>query len=102
MIIKRHSPPNVAPIQIKPFNECINHCRSLSFLLAASTRAQITEQKAIGHVKQLSPSILDSTLPDGHFAGWLACVVGKDAVVEWELNDCGEKDVTPLGFLLFG
>jgi len=67
----------------------------LTLLPSTSAYGQIAEQEAIRHAKLMSPSVFDSTLPAGHFADWLAGVVGKNAVVEWELNDCGEQTGDP-------
>lgn len=60
-----------------------------------SMQAQISEDEAVKFVKNLSPSILDSTLPEGHFSVWLASVIGDSAMVQWELNDCGEQTGDP-------
>ena len=64
-------------------------------LPASSTQAQITEAEAVAFAKRLSPSAIDSALPAGHFADWLASIVGDSATVEWELNDCGEQTGDP-------
>jgi hypothetical protein len=64
-------------------------------LLAASSQAQPRNQKATEFVKRLSTSILDSTLPRARFSEWLAKVIGDNAVVQWEVNDCGEQTGDP-------
>ena len=61
------------------------------FLFFSSVQAQPSEQKAIEFAKRLSVSLLDSTLPQARFSEWLAGLVGDSAVVQWELNDCGEQ-----------
>jgi hypothetical protein len=60
-------------------------------LLTASIQAQPSEQKTIEFAKRVSASVLDSTLAQAPFSEWLARLVGDSAVVQWELNDCGEQ-----------
>jgi hypothetical protein len=68
---------------------------ALYLLLTGYAHAQISETKAIEYVRQLSPSVLDTTLPKGHFSDWLTRILGEDTTVEWELNDCGEQTGDP-------
>lgn len=68
---------------------------TLSLFSTASTQAQITEAEAIAYAKQLSPSAIDSALPEGHFSDWLSSIIGDDVTMEWELNDCGEQSGDP-------
>ncbi|MCX6121702.1 MAG: hypothetical protein NTX44_08795 [Ignavibacteriales bacterium] len=63
--------------------------------LTGYAQAQISEAHAIEYVKRISPSELDSTLPEGKLSDWLTKIFGKDATVEWELNDCGEQTGNP-------
>ncbi|MBI3110785.1 MAG: hypothetical protein HYZ01_04340 [Ignavibacteriales bacterium] len=68
---------------------------TLCLLPALPVQAQISEDEAIQYVKRLSPSALDSTLPEGHFSEWLVSIIGDSATVQWELNDCGEQTGDP-------
>ncbi len=56
---------------------------------------QPAEDRAIEHVKHMPVSKLDSALPDVMFAAWFERIVGKDAKVRWEMNDCGEQTADP-------
>ena len=68
---------------------------TLCLFPALSMQAQISEDEAVKFVKNLSPSVLDSTLPGGHFSEWLTSIIGDSATVQWELNDCGEQSGDP-------
>jgi hypothetical protein len=64
------------------------------------------ERRVIAIVQKLSAKALDPELPDQPFAEWFQSVVGKDAKVEWESNDCGEQTgdpkTTPADFPICG
>ena len=53
------------------------------------------EQRVVTTVQKLSAKSLDPELPDQPFADWFQSVVGKDAKVAWESNDCGEQTGDP-------
>lgn len=64
------------------------------------------DQRVVSTVQKLSARLLDPELPDQPFAEWLQSVVGKDAKVAWESNDCGEQTgdpkTTPADFPICG
>ncbi|MBI3585741.1 MAG: hypothetical protein HY088_01265 [Ignavibacteriales bacterium] len=57
--------------------------------------AQITEDAAIKYAQKISVAKLDSTLTGKPLADWLRGIVGKNATIHWELNDCGEQTGNP-------
>ena len=63
-------------------------------LMAAGHRSS-QEQRAIRFGKRVSAKVLDPELPDKSFASWFRSLVGPDATVEWEVNDCGEQSGSP-------
>ena len=63
--------------------------------IARKPTAPTLEQRVIATVQKLSARSLDRELPDQPFAEWFQSVVGKDAKVEWESNDCGEQTGDP-------
>jgi hypothetical protein len=67
----------------------------LLIMLAASGFAQITADKAIGIIDDLSASKLDPALPKTPFLLWLKELLGGTANVQWELNDCGTLTGVP-------
>lgn len=58
-----------------------------------STQAQPLERdkKLIAYTQNLNVSKLDPTLPEQRFENWFKSIVGKDTVINWEINDCGEQ-----------
>lgn len=72
----------------------------------AGKAAPTLEQRVVAAVQKLSAKSLDPELPDQPFAEWFQSVVGKDAKVEWESNDCGEQTgdpkTTPADFPICG
>lgn len=63
------------------------------FLFVLALQAQDTKPIEIAkntNVRQIEPS-----LPDQAFAPWLRGVVGAQAEVKWEVNDCGEQTGNP-------
>jgi hypothetical protein len=52
---------------------------------------QSKEEQTIQRVQRLDVSTLDPKLPKRQFANWLAGIVGPQAEVSWEMNDCGEQ-----------
>ncbi len=57
--------------------------------------AQISEDAAIKYAQKISVAKLDSTLTGIPLADWLRGIVGKNATIHWELNDCGEQTGDP-------
>ncbi|MBI3579563.1 MAG: hypothetical protein HY089_09175 [Ignavibacteriales bacterium] len=58
--------------------------------------AQISEDAAIKYAKNVSVAKLDSNLTAKPLAQWLREIIGKDATMQWELNDCGEQTGNPV------
>ena len=50
---------------------------------------QITQEDAIDLLEQYPAAKLDSLLPKTAFLGWFRAVVGTEAKITWEINDCG-------------
>ena len=67
----------------------------LVLLLSGPTYAQITLEDAIDLLEQYPTARLDSLLPKTAFLGWFRNVVGSDAKITWEINDCGEQTGVP-------
>ncbi len=64
----------------------------ISFLFAAQDKTYIAlEKRAVATVQQVMVSQLDSQLPERSFSLWFNQVVGSQAGVNWQLNDCGEQ-----------
>ncbi len=49
----------------------------------------------INYAKKYLVSEIEPNLPQISFADWLQQTVGKDAKIEWDVNDCGEQTGTP-------
>jgi hypothetical protein len=69
---------------------------TLILLLSGSTYPQITADDAIDLLEQYPAARLDSLLPKTAFLGWFRNVVGADAKITWEINDCGEQTGDPV------
>lgn len=63
---------------------------AISLLLTIPVTAQITQEDAIDLLEQYPAARLDSLLPKTAFLGWFRNIVGSDAKITWEINDCGE------------
>jgi len=57
--------------------------------------SQITADKAIGIIDDVSASTLDPGLPKTPFLAWLRDLLGPAIKIEWELNDCGTLTGVP-------
>jgi hypothetical protein len=68
---------------------------ALVLLLSGQTSAQITQEDAIDLLEQYPAAKLDSLLPKTAFLGWFRNIVGSDAKITWEINDCGEQTGVP-------
>lgn len=68
---------------------------ALMLLLTCPAHPQITQEDAIDLLEQYPAARLDSLLPKGAFLGWFRNVVGSDAKITWEINDCGERTGVP-------
>lgn len=66
---------------------------AISLMLSAQARS-IREKEAISDVQRVLASQLDAELPRKPLADWFRRVVGPQAKVNWELNDCGEQTGT--------
>jgi hypothetical protein len=64
-------------------------------LLGAPAYSQITQGDAIDLLEQYPAARLDSLLPKTAFLSWFRDVVGSDAKITWEINDCGEQTGVP-------
>ncbi|MCX6134003.1 MAG: hypothetical protein NTU47_09350 [Ignavibacteriales bacterium] len=63
----------------------------LVVLLGGPAYAQITQEDAIDLLEQYPAAKLDSLLPKTAFLSWFRSVVGSEAKITWEINDCGEQ-----------
>lgn len=50
---------------------------------------------AIHAARQAIVGVIEPTLPRLSFEEWLWRVVGKEATIKWEVNDCGEQSGDP-------
>jgi hypothetical protein len=64
-------------------------------LLSAPAFPQITQEDAIDLLEQYPAARLDSLLPKTAFLSWFRDIVGSDAKITWEINDCGEQTGVP-------
>lgn len=66
-------------------------------LLSGATLAQspARDRRLIAYAQNLLASRLDSQLPHRQFSSWFQSVVGSDAKIDWEINDCGEQTGNP-------
>jgi hypothetical protein len=71
--------------------------RFLGLLTIALTPVtpQGDDSPAIRHARQAPVREIDPALPRISFDEWLHGVVGRDAVITWETNDCGEQTGNP-------
>ncbi len=53
--------------------------------------APISEKRAVASAQKIPASNLDAELPPLPFADWLGQLVGPQAGVNWQLNECGEQ-----------
>lgn len=70
----------------------------LAFALSVSASqadTQARDARAIAVAKNTSIHRLDASLPDKPLAKWLRKVVGPQAPIAWEVNDCGEQAGNP-------
>lgn len=56
----------------------------------------LSEKQAVSGAQRVLASELDAELPARPFADWLRQVVGPQAGVSWQLNECGEQPGTLL------
>lgn len=62
---------------------------------ASQADTQARDARAIATAKNTSVHRLDASLPDKPLAKWLREVVGPQAPIAWEVNDCGEQTGNP-------
>ena len=55
----------------------------------------LLETKAIQAARRSSVHAIDTTLADERFDEWFGRIVGPQAKVSWEMNDCGEQSGSP-------
>ena len=67
------------------------------FLSLNSTAVQnpASDAKAIEAAKHTSVRQIENALPDEPFEKWLRGVIGPQAQIVWEVNDCGEQTGDP-------
>jgi len=72
---------------------------TLSFLVlvAPSALAQNDryEKRVITYAKRISVLQLDRGLADKPFGQWFRALVGDEAKINWDVNDCGEQTGAP-------
>lgn len=64
-------------------------------LLAPVIMAQPDETRVINYARRIKASTLDSSLPRTTIEAWFRSVVGPQAKISWETNDCGEQTGAP-------
>lgn len=71
---------------------------TVSILLwSSSFQAPVLSEKlAVASAQRVLASKLDSELPPRPFADWFRQLVGPEAGVNWQLNECGERPSLPL------
>ncbi len=79
----------------KRYRAALTICALLFLVCGGYGQPQISEEKAIEHVKKLPAPDLDSVLPAGHFSEWLRGIFGEHDSISWEMNDCGEQSGDP-------
>ena len=57
---------------------------------------QTSDVEAIKAAKNTNVRLIERTLPDKRFDQWLRDLVGRQAQITWEVNDCGEQTGDPL------
>jgi hypothetical protein len=70
----------------------------LAFLLSAGVpqaATQARDAEAIAVANNTSVQRMDPSLPDKPLEKWLREVVGHQARITWEVNDCGEQTGNP-------
>jgi hypothetical protein len=65
------------------------------FLFLAPSQNEARNAKAIEKAKQTSVHQIENSLPDKAFEQWLLELVGPNAQVVWDVNDCGEQTGDP-------
>jgi len=68
---------------------------SLSLLATSPAQQPDLEARAIARVQRMPASALERGLPKEPFAAWFRKAAGREAKLEWELNDCGEQTGNP-------
>jgi hypothetical protein len=70
----------------------------IAFLFSVSVLqagAQARDARAVAAAKNASVHRMDNALPDRPLEKWLREVVGQQAGITWEVNDCGEQTGNP-------
>ncbi len=63
--------------------------------LALPVPAAAQDDVAISAARRTSAKALDRALPAVPFEEWLRSLAGREARIDWEVNDCGEATGTP-------
>jgi hypothetical protein len=72
----------------------MKHFALVALALALGQTPQ-TQTAAINAAKHSIVQDIDKTLPRATFEAWLRGLVGPQAVMKWEVNDCGEQTGGP-------
>ncbi|HKX32851.1 MAG TPA: hypothetical protein VJ302_34535, partial [Blastocatellia bacterium] len=62
---------------------------------AATWQVGSLEKHAVESVQRTFVSKLDADLPNTPFRAWFSQLVGPEAVVVWQLTECGEHEDRP-------
>ena len=76
----------------------MRHLSVIFFVLALAilrTPLQASDAKAIAAAGNTSVRRIEPSLPNQAFARWLRDLVGAQAEIKWEVNDCGEQTGDP-------
>ena len=65
-------------------------------LNSQQTGTQARDAEAIAKAKDIIVRQIEPSLPDKAFSVWLQGLVGAQADIRWEVNDCGEQTGNPL------
>ena len=74
------------------------HALVILFALALNSQPgalQARDAKAIEAAKNTNVRRIEASLPSQAFGPWLRGVVGAQAEIRWEVNDCGEQTGDP-------
>ena len=63
--------------------------------VAGTAQTSTRDRQMISYAKNLRITRLEHGLPKATFAQWFRSVVGSEARIDWEINDCGEQSGNP-------
>ena len=64
-------------------------------LITTTVQNPASDAKAIETAKHTSVQQIENSLPDKPFEKWLRDLIGPQAQMVWEVNDCGEQSGNP-------